>query len=133
MFSSFCCTRRGLMTVTLCNAADITVALHVYTTTTISRSSADNTDSDQPLSDTVTVDALRACSMDQVVLYNRYRTTCMDVRYVTVAVTRRAERHCRQPRQTASMYYQLTVRRRSTLYVSQSEPRPWPRKFTVLL
>ena len=87
------------MTVTLgimfCNAAAITVALHVYTTTTISRSSTDNTDSDRPLSDTVTVDALRACSMD--------------VRYGTVAVTRRDERHCRQPRQTASMYYQLTT------------------------
>ena len=40
MFSSFCCTPRGLMTVMFCNATDITVALHVYTTTTRRRIAA---------------------------------------------------------------------------------------------
>ena len=132
MFNSFCSTPRSLMTVTFCNAADITAALHAYTTMTRRR-----------------IAAIQQHWHRSPAVGYRYRLityvhntraegagSCM--RKLHVAVTRRAVRHCRQPRQTASMYYQLTVRQRSTLYVSalqvsQSEPRPWPRRATVLL
>ena len=62
------------MIVTFCNAADITVALHVYTTT-ISRSSTDNTDSESSYRPIIYVHNIRAEGVTLHVAVTRARQT----------------------------------------------------------